>query len=258
MLELWELDIETGALRYLAPLGRAYRPLYAPDGSQFALLEYGTEADPQGSLILFDAQGGNRRLAVSFPASPAKQAYDSQVTWLPDSSALWLAVPVADPPMPGQFNGTTLYQVDATGQAQEAGFVDAYQVAWSPDGTRLAYLRITSDSMEDGELYLADADGSRAQRYAIIKNAAFLAWAPDSVHFLYQDNYRTYLGAAGQAPQQLGTSVSFVAPRWVSDTQFVSLHDTGAGWLLTLRGINGVAQGLALLPREAMLDVTQP
>ncbi len=252
--ELWELDVKTGALRYLAPLGRAYRPFYAPNGRQFALLEYGTETDPRGSLVLYDAEGGNRKLAVSFPASPAKQSYDSQVAWLPDSSALWLAVPVADSSEMGQVNGSTLYRVTAAGQAQVAGLVDAYQVVWSPDGTRLAFLRITSSNMEDGELYLANADGSKAQRYAAVKNAAFLAWAPDGEHFLYQDDYRTYLGAEGQAPQQLGTSVSFVDPYWVSKTQFISRHDTGTGWLLTVRGIDGVSQGLLPLPREAMLD----
>ncbi len=258
VVELWELDIKTGALEYLAPLGRAYRPFYAPNGRQFALLEYGTETDPRGSLVLYNAEGGNRKLAVSFPASSAKQSYDSQVAWLPDSSALWLAVPMADPPAAGQLNGTTLYRVTAAGQAQVAGLVDAYQVVWSPDGTRLAFLRITSSNMEDGELYLANADGSEAQRYAVVRNAAFLAWAPDGEHFLYQDDYRTYLGAEGQAPQHLGTSVSFVDPHWVSDTQFVSRHDTGTGWLLTVRGIDSATQGLISLPREAMVDIARP
>lgn len=257
-VELWELDVETGALHLLAPLGRSYRPFYAPDGSQFALLEYGTEADPQGQLTLFAADGSDARTALSFSASPAKLSYDDQIAWLPDSSALWLAIPAADSPGPGQFNGTTLYRIDAAGQAQEAGFVDAYQVAWSPDGTRLAYLRSTSDMMADGELYLADANGAGAQLYATVKNGAFVAWSPDATHFLYQDDSQMVLGAVGQLPQRQGAAASFVNPRWVSDTQFVSLHDTGTGWLLTLRGLDGRAAGLLPLPREAMVDVNRP
>ncbi|MCX7708070.1 MAG: zf-HC2 domain-containing protein, partial [Anaerolineae bacterium] len=50
LTELWTLEVETGTLRFIAAMGRAYRPYYAPDGSRFALLEYGTEADPQGRL----------------------------------------------------------------------------------------------------------------------------------------------------------------------------------------------------------------
>ncbi len=258
VVELWELDVTTGALRYLTPLGRAYRPYYSPDGAQFALLEYGTETDPRGNLYLVSADGRNRRLALSFSGIPASLSYDTQVAWLPDSSALWAAVPISDSLAAGRLYGTALYKVDVTGKAQEMGSIDASQVAWSPDGRRLAYMRITPGSMEDGELYLADADGANERRYAAVKNGVFMTWSPDSVHFLYQDDYQTYLGAVDQAPQRLGTSVSFVDPRWVSDTQFVSRHDTGTGWLLTVRGINGAAQGLLPLPRDAMLDAARP
>jgi hypothetical protein len=111
--------------------------------------------------------------------------------------------------------------------------------------------------MEDAELYLANADGSNPQQYAAVKNGMFLGWSPDGAHFLYQDNFRTYLGAAGQAPQRLGTSISFFDPRWVSRTQFVSLHDTGEGWLWTLRSLDGSAYTLRTLPREAMIDVAR-
>ncbi len=252
-LELWNLDLETGALRYVSDLEQAYRPFYSPNGARFATLQYGSDGNAQGRLTVADADGGNRRVALQFAASPAKLSYDTQLTWLPDSSALLLALPDADSLQPGQFNGTTLYRV--AGSAQVIGRVDAYQVAWSPDGGRLAFTRITSDDMVEGELYLADGDGRSAKLYATVKNGAFLSWSPDGTHFLYQDNYQTYLGALGQAPQRLGTGVSFVNPTWVSNTQFVSQHDTGAGWVLTLRGTDGAAYSLLPLPREAMLDV---
>jgi hypothetical protein len=257
-LELWELDLVTAALRYVAPLGRAYWPIYAADGAQFALLEYGADTDPLGQLTIFAADGSNPRKALTFPAGPAKLSYEGQLAWLPDSSALRLAMPAPDMPGPGQYNGTTLYRITAEGQAEETGTIDAYQVAWSPDAARLAYLRITTDTLMDGELYLADANGANAQRYAAVKDGQFVAWSPDGAYFLYQDNYALYLGAAGAPPQRLGTSVSFVNPRWVSGTQFISLHDTGAGWLLTLRSVDGTAYGLAPLSRDALLDVTRP
>lgn len=253
-LELWSLGLETGALRYVADLERAYRPFYSPDGSQFATLQYGTDTDPQGRLVLTSADGSNRRAALQFAAGPGKPSYDTQVSWLPDGSALLLALPDADTLQPGSLNGTTLYRISNEGSARVIGRVDAFQAAWSPDGARLAFTRVTADDMVDGELFLANGDGTSAQRYTAWKNGAFLGWAPDGTHFLYQNSYDTYLGALGQAPQRLGTSVSFVNPRWVSDTQFVSQHDIGTEWALTLRGTDGAAYSLLTLPREAMLD----
>ena len=47
-LELWHLDVESGALQRVTDMGRANRPFYSPDGTQFALLQYGTESDPTG------------------------------------------------------------------------------------------------------------------------------------------------------------------------------------------------------------------
>lgn len=254
-LELWKLDLATGALRYVTDLEQAYRPVYSPDGARFATLQYGADTDAQGRLTLTGADGSNRRIALQFPASPSKLSYDAQLAWLPDSSALLLALPDADSIEPGRFNGTTLYRVSSGGSAQVIGKVDAHQVAWSPDGSRLAFTRIDSDDMVDGELFLANGDGTSAQLYTALKNGAFLGWAPDGTHFLYQDGYQTYLGAPGQTPQRLGTAVSFVNPAWVSDTQFVSLHDTGTEWVLTLRGTDGAAFSLMTLPKEAMLDV---
>ncbi|MCX7706960.1 MAG: hypothetical protein N2204_03015, partial [Anaerolineae bacterium] len=209
----------------------------------------------QGRLTVFDADGRNPRMALTFPASPAKLSYETQLAWLPDSSALWAAIPAADPLVPGSSEGTTVYLVLASGQAQEVAFLDAQQVAWSPDGALLAYLRITDDETGAGELRLAEADGSNDALYAAAQNAVFLGWSPDGTYFLYQDAYQVYLGAPGKMPVLLGSAMSLFDPRWVSAREFITLHDAGDGWLLVLRNVDGKAYGLTPLPREAMLDV---
>lgn len=253
--ELWALDVETATLRLIADMGRAYRPYYAPDGKRFALLAYGSEADPQGRLTLFDADGSNPRVALTFPAGPATLSYETQLAWLPDSSALWLAVPAFDPFVSGSSDGMALYLVLADGQAQEVGFLDAQQVAWSPDGALLAYLRITDDETGAGELRLAEVDGSSDQLYAAMQAPAFLGWSPDGTYFLYQDGDQIYLGATGRAPVLLGNAFSLFDPRWVSARELVSLHDAGDRWLLTLHTVEGKVYGLIPLSREALLDV---
>lgn len=254
--ELWYLDATTGKLRYVIDLGRAIEwPVFSPLGDRFALLQYGPEAQPQGTLTLYDADGSNARVALLFPASPARLSYERQLAWAPDGQTLWLALPDADQPGPGQLNGTTLYRIPVKGEAKAVAHLDAYQVAWSPDASRLAFTRYTSDVMDTVELYLAGGDGADPQLYATAKYGAFLNWSPDGVHFVYQDNFQLYAGSPDAAPQRLGNGVSLVDLRWASADQFVSLHDAGTGWLLTVRGLDGRAAGLLPLPRDAMVDV---
>jgi Tol biopolymer transport system component/anti-sigma factor RsiW len=258
-VELWQVDAESGELTYVTDMGRAFRPFYSPDGARFALLEYGTETDPKGRLRLFSADGREKRTALEFQASPVKPYYDTQIAWQPDGRSLWLALPDADPTGPtaaSAMNSTTIYRVPVSGQAETAGRADAFQVNWSPDAKEMAYTRYTTDAMDTSELYLANADGKQPQLYTTMKNGGFLNWSPDDAHFLYQDNYQVYAGAAGQKPQRLGNGVSVFDARWVSDDEVISRHDTGTGWLLTLRGLDGAAYGLIALPREAELDIT--
>jgi hypothetical protein len=265
-MELWQLDVESGSLQRVADMGRAIRPFYSPDGTQFALLQYGTEADPTGSLTLVNADGTNSRVALRFPAGPATASSDSQIAWLPDGSGLWAYLPDPTPSSEarnspaagGLLNGATLYRVPSTGNdAQSAGRVDGTQVFWSPDGSRLAYTRAGVDGALD--LFLANADGANPQLYASLGNGSFTNWSPDGTRFIYTDGAgQTYVGAPGQTPQPLGRSMSLFDPRWISPLQLLALHDTGTNWLLVARTLDGSAVGLQPLPREATYDVTNP
>ena len=163
-LELWHLAVESGELQRVTDMGRAYRPFYSPDGTQFALLQYGTESDPTGDLTLVNADGTDRRVVLRFPAGPTTSSSDSQIAWLPDGSGLWAYIPDpstssetgSTPAAGGPLNGATLYRVPAAGgEVQSVGRVDGSQVFWSPDGARLAYTRAGLDGALD--LFLANA-----------------------------------------------------------------------------------------------------
>jgi len=254
-IELWRIDVETGKLSFVNELGRAYRPYDSPDGTQYLTIQYGTEANPEGSVSLLDTASGEGRTVFTFPASPGKNSYESQVSWTPDSKAVWVAIPDPDYGLPTPPNGTTLYKVTKTGRVGVAGKVDAFQVYWSPGGGQLAYTRFISESLTMNELYLADEDGTNAQRYATMAQGEFISWSPQGDRFIYQDNFQIFVGEPGQAPRRLTNGVSMVGPRWVSDTELMAFHDTGQGWLLTLRSIDGDAATLLSLPREATWDV---
>ena len=270
-LELWHLAVESGALQRVTDMGRAYRPFYSPDGTQFALLQYGTESDPTGSLTLVDADGTDSRVVLRFPAGPTAASSDSQIAWLPDGSGLWAYIPDpstssetgSTPAAGGPLNGATLYRVPAAGgEVQSVGRVDGSQVFWSPDGARLAYTRAGVDGALD--LFLANADGANPQLYASLGTGGFTNWSPDGAHFIYTDNNgQTYIGAPERTPQLLGKSISLFDPRWISSRQLLALHDTGTNWLLVARTLDGAAVdssavGIQPLPREATYDVTKP
>ncbi len=253
--ELWRVNVETGALRYVSELGQANQPYYSPDGARYLLVQYGTEASPEGSISVHDAATGKGRTAVTFPASPGKASYDSQVAWTPDSKAAWVAIPEADYGLPAPPNGSTLYRVTAAGKGEKVGQIDAFQAYWSPDGSLLAYTRFISESLATNELYLAAVDGASPQLYATMSQGEFISWSPEGERFLYQDSFEIYVGQPEETPQRLTNSVSMVGPRWVSDSQVMALHDTGDAWLLTLRDVDGEATTLLPVARETVWDV---
>ena len=85
-----------------------------PMGHSISWFEYGTEAEPEGSVSLHDAASGKGRTVLTFPASPGKNSYDSQVSWMPDGTAAWVAIPEPEYGLPTPPNGTTLYRVSGS------------------------------------------------------------------------------------------------------------------------------------------------
>ena len=72
--ELWRADVETGELTFVNELGRANQPYESPDDSQYLLVQYGTDASPEGSVSLHDATSGTGQTVLTFPASPGRAA----------------------------------------------------------------------------------------------------------------------------------------------------------------------------------------
>lgn len=253
--ELWEVDVVSGAVKRTGELGRSWRPYYSPDGKSYLVLQYGTDEAPEGTLSLVDTNSGASRAILTFHASPGKPGYDNQVAWAPDGKMAWVAIPTADYGAPDSPNGTKLYRVAANGAVKELGEIDAAQVNWSPTGAAMAYTRYIDNTLTTNELYVANADGSQAQLYAPMTQGEFISWSPQGTRFLYQDNFQVFAGAAGELPTRLANATSMMTSRWVSDTQILAAHDTGSGWMLTLRDVGGDAASLLPLSRDTMWDV---
>lgn len=257
-LELWLINVDTGNLRFSNELGRAWRPFYSPDGAQYLTVSYGSEEQPDGAIGLYETEGGKATTLLTFPDSPSRLAHDSQVMWTPDGQSAWVALPAVGSGRASPPNGTEIYRLNGA-KLRKVNDIDAFQVFWSPDASQMAYTRYVADSVSGNELYLADADGSNPELYATMTDGQFISWSPSGARFLYKDTYQIFVGERGKPPVRLTNAVSMVNPRWISDEAIASSHDTGDGWLLTLRNVSGDAVGLLPLSREAIWDVgTRP
>jgi Tol biopolymer transport system component len=253
--ELWTVDVDGGAPKPIFQLGDNSVFAFSHDGASLAVLKRGSLQDPQGNLVLARADGTGQRMVLEFPANAYGYGSEAQLSWLPDGSALWAAIPDPEAGLRPGVSGVTLHRVSRNGKAEKAGHVQAVETFWSPDGKSLAYTEPVSDTYEVRTLVLARADGSEPQPYATLQWGAFAGWAPDGSRFLYQSEEQFFIGALGEEPQALGAVGSIIDPRWISAEQMLYLLDQGATWGLIAKTVDDEAVTLAELPRDITYDV---
>ena len=160
-------------------LAVAEEPALSPDGRRIAYFDgFG---DHSHSLWVANADGTERRVLLDDQFSGA--GHMNALTWSPDGG--WLAFTTDD----------SLYLVrpDGTGlrRVVSGDFVAAPAVQWSPDGSRIAYLRMgatcVSSTGEDedficeaGALSIVNVDGDDEQVIEGIRTPgnARIAWNP--------------------------------------------------------------------------------
>ena len=86
--------------------------------------------------------------------------------------------------------------------------------AWSPDSTRIAY-RVTTGTglFSTSRIWVVDADGTDPQQ--LTTSGSSPAWSPDGTRIAYKNNGIWVINSDGTDPQQLTTSGS--SPAWSPD-----------------------------------------
>jgi WD40 repeat protein len=157
-------------------------PAWSPDRSRFVFGARG------GALYSIDVRSGTPSLLVRLPGEDLDSV--DQIVWSPDGAH----IAVMNDLEPG---GGRLYVMNADGSnVRVLVDDDPMGVAWSPDGTRLAYAD-GSGSDGEGRIWVAPMDGSAPTEIGTplppssaedaLLSGADLTWSPDGSQVAFRD-----------------------------------------------------------------------
>ncbi len=216
--QVWLLDLDSGQQRSIAPADWGLPLAWLPDG-RLAFAQ-------GGRLVLVDRQGREELQAVTLPAGrPFQLSPTGERVVTSDGSTL-------------QVQGA-----DGTNPKTLAHQALVGPVAWSPDGTQLAYI-VVGDQLQS-QLWVTNADGSARLPLAESENEYFGApsWSPDGEIIAFSRCPRGSgttqacdIWLAGPDGKSLHTLTpgerEESAPAWSPDGRYLAFQRDGDVWVL--------------------------
>jgi len=187
-------------------------PTWSPDGRQIAFMRY---SDKVVSIYIVPALGGTEHRVYTGPAFMKEG-----LSWSPDGR--FLAFPESNAANPTRSSISLLSLADSSTKAltfPPAGWFD-HEVAFSPDGTQVAFVRSTVAGVSN-DVFVMPASGGDAKRLTF-DNRPIMgppAWTADSREIVFSSNRAAATGlwrvsAAGSTPRPVAGPMG--EARWPS------------------------------------------
>lgn len=152
---IWAMNVDGSALRSLSigdyqSTRSNYYPIWSPDGNHIA---FTTSREGSFSLYVMNADGSNAR-NVAKSLDDGVNSYSWPTGWTPDGRVVF------------QYEGATESQAyvvnpDGTNLQRLFGRTGDHSPDWSPDGTKVAFIRITATG---SSLFVMNADGTNVRQ----------------------------------------------------------------------------------------------
>jgi Tol biopolymer transport system component len=158
--QVWVINADGTGAHAVTPEGYQ-SPVWSPDGTKLAVVN---STDPENDIAIADLVAGTTRTITSNSFSTGGATFGAPV-WAPDGSKVAFVTVVFDEGSGG--DGTVnVVNVDGTGrialpEPMDGALEDAREIAWSPDGTWLAFDGyLTAGGSSRGVLQIVHPDGT--------------------------------------------------------------------------------------------------
>jgi len=151
-----------------------YDPSWSPDGKQvaFAAGWHG------GFIVIADADGSNQR-PLAATSSGVYTLLPSSPSWSPDGRRILYTK------IPAGLTVPDVHVIDADGNNPRLVASNAEQPAYSPDGSRFAYVAEPQYAGSGGNIVVANADGSDPHVITRLHADLHPAWSPDGTRLAF-------------------------------------------------------------------------